>query len=156
MYGEGHCAFFRLQEELMKRTADTSLFDWCGRRSPVNSFLAYEAECFIKPNLPLLYIADSGEVTFRVILDIFRAIFGTFTSGFLAAIREVNGRIIHTIKSTPPGHTITNGELNLPLFEHQVDTCERLEVGEFEELKRMKVAKSVTDVASAIALSQCL
>ncbi|KAF8556432.1 hypothetical protein OG21DRAFT_1409002, partial [Imleria badia] len=27
-YGEGPRAFFRLQEELMKRTGDTSLFDW--------------------------------------------------------------------------------------------------------------------------------
>ncbi|KAF8142081.1 hypothetical protein EV363DRAFT_1150758 [Boletus edulis] len=127
MYGEGHRAFFRLQEELMKRTADASLFDWCGRHSPINSFLAYEAECFVEPNLPSLHIADSGEFTFRTILDIFRAIFGTLTSGFLAAIREVNKRILHTIKSTSPGHTIINGELNLPLFEHRVNSCERLE-----------------------------
>ncbi|KAI9573772.1 hypothetical protein HD554DRAFT_2012365, partial [Boletus coccyginus] len=28
MYGEGPRAFFRLQEELMKRTGDASLFDW--------------------------------------------------------------------------------------------------------------------------------
>ena len=53
MYGEGFRAFFRLQEELMKRTDDMSLFDWCGRSSSVNSFLAYNPECFIEPNLPL-------------------------------------------------------------------------------------------------------
>lgn len=126
MYGEGFRAFFRLQEELMKRTGDMSLFDWCGRSSSVNSFLAYNPGCFIEPKLPLPSIDDSTESIFRTIGNVLRMIFGTAWSGIKAVVSEALDFIRQIMRSAPPGHTLVNGELNLSLFEHQVKHCERL------------------------------
>ena len=119
MYGEGFRAFFRLQEELMKRTGDMSLFDWCGRSSSVNSFLWYNPECFIERSLP--------HSIFRTIGNVLRMMFGTAWSGIKAVVSEAVDFIRQIMRSTPPGHTLVNGELNISLFEHQVRHCERLE-----------------------------
>lgn len=127
MYGEGYRAFFRLQEELMKRTGDASLFDWCGRSTSINSFLAYDPECFIEPNLSCPNFDDSTDSKFWTIVHLFCAIFGTVWSGVKAAVSEAVDWIKNIVRSTPPGHTLVNGELNLSLFEHQVKRCERLE-----------------------------
>lgn len=127
MYGERHRAFVRLQEELMKRTGDMSLFDWCGRCSSLNSFLASGPECFMVPNLPEPMIDDSSDSVFHMIVNLFCAIFGTVWSGIKAAVHEAMTWIRNIMKSPPPGHTLVNGELNLSLFEHPVRCCERLE-----------------------------
>jgi hypothetical protein len=39
MYGEGKKAFFRLQEEIMRRTQEKGLFAWEGERSDYNSMI---------------------------------------------------------------------------------------------------------------------
>ncbi|PIL37579.1 hypothetical protein GSI_01273 [Ganoderma sinense ZZ0214-1] len=39
LYGEGEQAFYRLQEEIMKRRADTTLFAWGSKYSPFESLL---------------------------------------------------------------------------------------------------------------------
>lgn len=127
MYGEGPRAFFRLQEELMKRTGDVSVFDWCGRTSSVNSFLASSPECFMVPNLPDPHLDDSTDSIFWMIVDLFCAIFQTVWSGVKAALSEAKAWIKHIMKSPPPGHALVNGELNVSLFEHRVKRCERLE-----------------------------
>src|ERR1700733_7066716 len=48
MYGEGTNAFFRLQEELMKRTPGRGLFAWTARTgiSYYNSMIAGDIRCF--------------------------------------------------------------------------------------------------------------
>ncbi|KAF8556430.1 hypothetical protein OG21DRAFT_1506533 [Imleria badia] len=122
MYGEGPRAFFRLQEELLKHTGDTSLFDWCGRSSSVNSFLAYSPECFIEHNLSSPSFDDPTDSTFSTTRNLFSAIFGTVWTGFKGAVSQIK----HIMKSTPPSHCLVNGELTLSLFEHQVRRCERL------------------------------
>lgn len=127
MYGEGPRAFFRLQEELMKRTGDASLFDWCGRSSSVNSCLAYNPECFIEPNFPDPSFDDSTDSTFWMIVNLFRAILGTAWSGVKAAVSAINDWCKDIMKSTPPGHSLVNGELNVSLFEHRVRCTERPE-----------------------------
>lgn len=126
-YGEGHRAFFRLQEELMKRTGDTSLFDWCGRSSSVNSFLAHEPECFVEHPLSFPDIPDSTESTFHMIINIFSTIFGTMWTGFKAAVSEIMASIRNVMKAAAPGHSLINGELSISLFEHKVKRCERVE-----------------------------
>ncbi|KAG9309509.1 hypothetical protein JVU11DRAFT_10482 [Chiua virens] len=127
MYGEGPRAFFRLQDELMKRTGDVSLFDWCGRSSSVNSFLAHSAGCYVEYNLPHPDIPDSTESTFWMIANLFSAIFSTAWSGIKAIVIKLKDLITDIVKSPPPGHALVNGELNLSVFEHQVKCCERLE-----------------------------
>jgi hypothetical protein len=49
MYGEGKKAFFRLQEEIMKRTSDVGLFVWNGDCSPYNGMIAGDITCFKSP-----------------------------------------------------------------------------------------------------------
>lgn len=127
MYGEGPRAFFRLQEELMKRTGDVSVFDWCGRSSSVNTFIASSPECFIAPNLPEPDLGDSTDSIFWMIVDLFCAIFQTMWSGVKAAVTTAKDWIKNIMKSPPPGHALVNGELNLSLFEHRVECCEPLE-----------------------------
>lgn len=127
IYGEGPRAFLRLQEELIKRTGDMSLFDWCGRSSSLNSFLAYKPECFMVPNLPDPIIDDSSDSVFHMIVNLFCAIFGTVWSGIRAAASEALAWIRNIMKSPPPGHALVNGELNVSLLEHRVRCCERLE-----------------------------
>lgn len=126
MYGEGPRAFLRLQEEIMKRTGDTSLFDWCGRSSSLNSFLARGPDCFLVPNLPEPIIEDSTESVFHMIVNLLCAVFGTVWSGIKAAALQATTWIMDTLKSPPPGHTLVNGELNVSLFEHRVRCCEHL------------------------------
>ncbi|KAG8215008.1 hypothetical protein J3R82DRAFT_8414 [Butyriboletus roseoflavus] len=126
MYGEGPRAFFRLQEELMKRTGDVSLFDWSGRSSSVNTFLASGPECYMIPNLPDPALDDSTDSIFWMIMDLFCAIFQTVWSGVKAALSEATVWIKNIMKSPPPGHALVNGELNVSLFEHRVRCCERL------------------------------
>lgn len=133
MYGEGNRAFFRLQEEIMKRTGDTSLFDWCGHSSSVNSFLAHRSECYIEPNYPEPYFEDWTGSTFKMIVDLLGAILGTMWSGVKAAVSEVLDWIKNVMKSSPPGHTLINGKLNVSLFEHQVKCCERVESSSSED-----------------------
>ena len=130
LYGEGPRAFLRLQEELMKRTGDLSLFDWCGRSSSLNSFIARSPECFVVPNLPEPIIDDSSESIFHMIVDLFCAIFGTVWSGVHAAANQAMVWIRRIMESPPCGHTLVNGELNLSLFEHRVRCCEPLESSE--------------------------
>lgn len=127
MYGEGPRAFTRLQEELMKRTGDVSLFDWCGRSSSINSFLASSPECFIAPSIPEPNLDDSSDSIFWMIVDLFCAIFQTTWSGVKAIVGKVKDCIKNVTKSPPPGHALVNGELNVSLFEHQVRSCDRLE-----------------------------
>ncbi|KAF9226111.1 HET-domain-containing protein [Gyrodon lividus] len=46
MYGEREKAFVRLQESIMKKSTDPSLFDWVGKPCSENSFLASSPYCF--------------------------------------------------------------------------------------------------------------
>jgi hypothetical protein len=46
MYGERDKAFARLQETIMKKTTDPSLFDWVGKPCSENTFLASSPYCF--------------------------------------------------------------------------------------------------------------
>lgn len=127
MYGEGSRAFFRLQEEVMKRAGDVSVFDWCGRSSSVNSFIASGPECFVAPHLPDPDLGDSTDSTFWMIVDLFCAIFQTTWSAVKAAVSAAKDWIKNIMKSLPPGHALVNGELNLSMFKHQVKRCEPLE-----------------------------
>ncbi|KDR74947.1 hypothetical protein GALMADRAFT_70386 [Galerina marginata CBS 339.88] len=45
-YGEGLRAFHRLQQAIMERSNDRSLFLWTGKPASVSSMLANEAKCF--------------------------------------------------------------------------------------------------------------
>ena len=53
LYGEGMKAFVRLQEEIMKRSHDLSIFDFCGYASNVNTCLAHSPSCYIEKPLEL-------------------------------------------------------------------------------------------------------
>ncbi|KAF9237737.1 hypothetical protein BU15DRAFT_62936 [Melanogaster broomeanus] len=46
MYGEREKAFVRLQEAIMKKTTDPSLFHWVGKACSENTFLASSPYCF--------------------------------------------------------------------------------------------------------------
>ncbi|OAX35746.1 hypothetical protein K503DRAFT_802566 [Rhizopogon vinicolor AM-OR11-026] len=48
LYGEGMKAFGRLQEEIMKRSHDLSIFDFSGHASSVNSCLAHSPLCYLE------------------------------------------------------------------------------------------------------------
>ena len=46
LYGKEERAFIRLQDEIMKNTDDTCIFDWVGKPSSLNSYLASSPSCF--------------------------------------------------------------------------------------------------------------
>jgi len=48
-------------------------------------------------------------------------------SGVKAVVGEVMDWIMNVMKSLPPGYTLVNGELNVPLLEHQVKGCDYVE-----------------------------
>ena len=62
MYGEGEGAFNRLQNEIMAKSDDPSLFDWTGKPG-TNSFLASSPACFDPFTPP---IVDPVPVTMRL------------------------------------------------------------------------------------------
>ncbi|KAH0836321.1 hypothetical protein J3R83DRAFT_7870 [Lanmaoa asiatica] len=72
-------------------------------------------------------LPGSKRSKFRMIVDLFCAIFKTIWSGVKAAVHEAKDWIKNIAQSPPSGHTIVNGELNVSLFEHRVKRCECLE-----------------------------
>ena len=129
LYGEGCRAFLRLQDEIMKHTGDMSLFNWSGRGSSFNSFLADNPKCFELPDLPKLIIKSSGSIL-RAFLEAFRALCAGVWMGVTHLIRRLTIWIKKIFESPLPGHALVNGELSLPLFEHRVRCCEPVERSE--------------------------
>ena len=55
LYGEGHKAFIKLQEEIMKQSDDQSLFAWVDQTAPPHSYHGLLAKC------PAVFV-DTGDV----------------------------------------------------------------------------------------------
>lgn len=110
LYGEGERAFIRLQDEIMKNTDDTCIFDWVGKPSSLNSYLARSPSCFRQP----AWRPSPYQVTAE--LPVLEAV-STFTHKMSAALL----RVADSLLDEPPlGHFIANGRMNLRTFVHQV------------------------------------
>ncbi|KIJ07196.1 hypothetical protein PAXINDRAFT_103062 [Paxillus involutus ATCC 200175] len=103
LYGEKEFAFSRLQEELLKRSNDTSLFDWVGEPSRLNSCLASHPRCFHEPEW-----APSDDMAAVAHGPIRKAIFG-----FSHLFRNL-GIYRNMIFNVPtPGDALLNGRMRL-------------------------------------------
>ncbi|KIJ65597.1 hypothetical protein HYDPIDRAFT_27595 [Hydnomerulius pinastri MD-312] len=101
-YGEGNKAFARLQSEIIARTDDTSLFDWAGQSSTVNTCLASHSSCFSEPPLPPYQPCTPAN---------------TYDETHLKALKA--------LLVDPPDHRITNGLLSVPFQVFRVDCLHR-------------------------------
>ena len=110
LYGEGGRAFIRLQDEIMKNTDDTCIFDWVGKPSSLNSYLAGSPSCFRQVAWrPSPYQATAE-------LPVLEAV-SEFTHKVSAALL----RVAESLLDEPPlGHFIANGRMNLRTFVYQV------------------------------------
>ncbi|KAH7922973.1 hypothetical protein BV22DRAFT_1130987 [Leucogyrophana mollusca] len=113
LYGEKEKAFTRLQEEIMKGTDDTSLFDWVGKPSKANSCLASHPTCFASapwtaPETQILGLPVEGLVTSIAV--------------------DLTASVVHTLgallKDPPLGHFIANGRMNMRFFVYPVFSIE--------------------------------
>ena len=110
LYGEGERAFTRLQDEIMKNTDDTSIFDWVGRPSNLNSYLARSPCCFYQPT----WHPSPSQTT--VELPILETV-SEFTHKISAALLRVSESLM---EEPPLGHFVANGRMNLRTFVYQV------------------------------------
>ena len=109
LYGEGERAFTRLQDEIMKNTDDTSIFDWVGRPSNLNSYLARSPCCFHQPAWHPSPCQMTTEVSVLETVS-------EFTHKLSAALL----RVAENLMDEPPlGHFIANGRMNLRTFVYQ-------------------------------------
>ena len=116
LYGEGERAFVRLQDEIMKNTDDTGIFDWVGKPSSLNSYLARSPACFHQPAWSLSPYQATSEVPLLETVS-------EFTHKLSAALL----RVAESLLDEPPlGHFIANGRMNLRTFVYQVKSVERV------------------------------
>ncbi|KAH7924802.1 hypothetical protein BV22DRAFT_1034771 [Leucogyrophana mollusca] len=121
LYGERERAFTRLQEEIMKHSDDTSLFDWVGRPSTLNSFLASQPNCFSEE--PFMLLHDVLPIVSTRITDASAAQTSrTSRRESLAFTLKVLGQFIGGEHfEAPTGHFIANGKLRVTLGSYRVD-----------------------------------
>lgn len=114
LYGEGERAFIRLQDEIMKNTEDTCIFDWVGKPSSLNSYLARSPSCFRQPCwLPSAYQTTTEMPAFEAV------------SEFMHKISASLLQVAESLLDEPPlGHFIANGRMNLRTFVYQVKSVE--------------------------------
>ncbi|KAJ8579545.1 hypothetical protein M405DRAFT_835694 [Rhizopogon salebrosus TDB-379] len=112
IYGEGLDAFVRLQEEIMKRTDDLSIFDFSGAVSGVNSCLAFSPSCYSEGPLERM----ERKMTL-----------GRFFGGALSVLGAVTPALFDRFKTflesnsgLPSGHSLENGTITVSVFEHKV------------------------------------
>ena len=111
LYGEGERSFVRLQDEIMKNTDDTGIFDWVGKPSSLNSYLARSPSCFRQvawhpsPYQTTTELSALSEFTHKVSAALFR--------------------LAESLLNEPPlGHFIANGRMNLRTFVYRVVSIE--------------------------------
>lgn len=114
LYGEGERAFIRLQDEIMKNTDDTGIFDWVGKPSGLNSYLAQSPSCFRQAAWrPSPHPTPSEIPVLEAVSE--------FTEKLSAALL----RVAESLLFDPPlGHFIANGRMNLRIFVYQVRSVE--------------------------------
>lgn len=114
LYGEGERAFIRLQDEIMKNTDDTGIFDWVGEPSSLNSYLARSPSCFRQ----IAWRPSSSKTTAELpVLEVV----SEYTHKLSAALL----RVAESLLDDPPlGHFIANGRMNLRTFVYQVRSVE--------------------------------
>ncbi|KAF8437262.1 heterokaryon incompatibility protein-domain-containing protein [Boletus edulis BED1] len=123
LYGEGERAFIRLQDEIMKNTDDTCIFDWVGRPSTLNSYLARSPSCFHQPAWRPSPYQTTAELPMLETV-------GEFTHKLSAALL----RIAESLLDEPPlGHFIANGRMNLRTFVYQVKSVKVVASGEIRK-----------------------
>ncbi|KAF9226896.1 HET-domain-containing protein [Gyrodon lividus] len=114
LYGEEDRAFIRLQDEIMKNTDDTCIFDWVGKPSTLNSYLARHPSCFHQPTWhPSAYQSTAEIPVLGAVSD--------FTHKLSAGLLRIAEELL---KDPPLGHFIANGRMNLRIFVHQVKTIQ--------------------------------
>ncbi|KAH0840268.1 hypothetical protein J3R83DRAFT_1275 [Lanmaoa asiatica] len=114
LYGEGERAFVRLQDAIMKLTDDTCIFDWVGKPSSLNSYLARSPSCFHQATWRPSPCQTTTEIPgFEAVSE--------FTHKLSAALL----RVAESLVNDPPlGHFIANGRMNLRSFVYQVKSVE--------------------------------
>lgn len=114
LYGEGERAFIRLQDEIMKNTDETCIFDWVGKPSSLNSYLARSPSCFRQT----AWRPSPHQATAE--LPVLETV-SQFTHKLSAALL----RVAESLLNEPPlGHFIANGRMNLRTFVYQVRSVE--------------------------------
>ena len=98
----------------MKNTDDTCIFDWVGKPSSLNSYLARSPSCFRQAAWrPSPYQATAELPVLETVSE--------FTHKLSAALL----RVAESLRDEPPlGHFIANGRMNLRTFVHQVKSVE--------------------------------
>ncbi|KAH7915572.1 heterokaryon incompatibility protein-domain-containing protein [Hygrophoropsis aurantiaca] len=123
LYGEGASAFTRLQEEIMKRSDDLSLFDWTGKASSLNSCLASHPSCFKEHSTRISGSAPPKEAA----LGFLHALSGAGELVTSALPGFAFDRFKKLFKDPPPGHSLVNGEMMMSLFEYRATKIEFIE-----------------------------
>ncbi|KAH7922550.1 hypothetical protein BV22DRAFT_651665 [Leucogyrophana mollusca] len=123
LYGEGVAAFTRLQEEIMKRSDDLSIFDWTGKGSIVNSCLASHPSCFKEDPAHVSGAAAPKEAA----LGILNALSGAGELVTSALPGFAFDQFKKLFKDPPPGHSLVNGEMMMSLFEYKATKIELIE-----------------------------
>lgn len=114
LYGEGERAFIRLQDEIMKNCDDTGIFDWVGKPSSLNSYLARSPSCFHQA----VWCPSSHQTPAEIPL---LEVVSEFTEKLSATLL----RVAESLFIEPPlGHFIANGRMNLRIFVYQVKSVE--------------------------------
>ncbi|KAH7924803.1 HET-domain-containing protein [Leucogyrophana mollusca] len=110
LYGEKERAFTRLQEEIMKLTDDTNLFDWVGRPSKLNSCLASHPGCFAEAAASLIPLESSTpKVTLKNSVTVLQVL-----------LRGATARAFFLFAGLPPGRFIAGGKLTMFAKRHYI------------------------------------
>ncbi|KAG8219018.1 heterokaryon incompatibility protein-domain-containing protein [Butyriboletus roseoflavus] len=114
LYGEGERAFIRLQDEIMKNTDDTCIFDWVGEPSSLNSYLGRSPSCFHQAVWrPSSHQTTTDETVLETVSE--------YTHKLSAMLL----RVAESLLNEPPlGHFIANGRMNLRTFVYQVESVQ--------------------------------
>lgn len=162
LYGEGMKAFVRLQEEIMKRSHDLSIFDFCGYASSVNSCLAHSPLCYTEKPLELEVKKKEAqmEIDAESQEDEESDDEGAkgdneeynSTPGSNGEKPVVSRRLLawgssavdffkKFIQADPPlGHSLINGAITVSVFEHKVN----IEIIDHVTLRYKATAKGLT------------
>ena len=143
LYGEEERAFIRLQDEIMKNTDDTCIFDWVGKPSSLNSYLASSPSCFRQVAWRPSPYQSTAELSMLQTVS-------EFTHKISAALLQMA-----EINEPPLGHFIANGRMNLRPFVYQVKSLKLIASVEIQGRQIHRYHVKADDIEPVTVVTTC-